>query len=40
MCSDESKDLQYFSNLRHNSATIDAFAKAMKVMSHTGLWTA
>ena len=28
---------QYFDNVRHNLATQDAFAKVMKMLSHTGL---
>ena len=35
MCEDkegESKVLQYFGNMRHNLAAIDAFAKFVKVM--------
>ena len=31
------KVLQYFGNVRHNLATLDAFAKIIKVMNHTGL---
>ena len=34
---DESKDLQYFSYMRHNGVPLDAFVKFMKMMNHTGL---
>ena len=33
----ESKVLQYFGNIRHNSAILDTFADVMKVINHTGL---
>ena len=36
----ESKVLQYFANMRHNSATIVVFAEVVKVTNHTGLWDA
>ena len=32
--------LQYFGNVRHNLATLVAFAKVMKVTNHTRLWNA
>ena len=32
------KFLQYFSNMRHNSAATDAFVDVVKMMNHTGLW--
>ena len=37
---DESKVLQYFGNVTHNSAASDAFVEVMKVMNHFGLWGA
>ena len=36
----ESKVLQYFNNVRHNSAAPDTFAVVVKVTNHTGLWDA
>ena len=36
----ESKVLQYFGNVRHNSAAADAFTEGVKVMNHNGLWDA
>ena len=33
----ESKVLQYFSNMKHDSAALDAFAKGLKVENHSGL---
>ena len=33
----ESKVLQYFSNVRHNSAAVDAFVEIVKVTNHIGL---
>ena len=36
----ESKVLQYFDNVRHNSTALDAFAKFVKVICHTGQWDA
>ena len=36
----ESKVLQYFGNMWHSSAVLDAFGKVMKVMNHTRLWNA
>ena len=35
--SDESKALQYFGNVRHNTAAPDNFIGVMKVTNHTGL---
>ena len=37
---DESKDLQYFGNIRYNSVVLDAFAEVIKMINHTGLWDA
>ena len=36
----ESKVLQYFGKVKHNSASLDTFAKVMKVMNHTRRWDA
>ena len=36
----ESKVLQYFGNVRHNSIALDVLAEGVKVTSHTGLWDA
>ena len=33
----ESKVLQYFGNMRHISAVLDAFAEVVKLTNHTGL---
>ena len=35
--SGESKVLQYFGNVEHNSTVLDAFADVMKVTNHTKL---
>ena len=35
-----SRILQYFRNIRHNSAAPNAFAEVLKVMKHSGLWDA
>ena len=37
---DESRVLQYSSNVKHNLAVQKAFAKVMKMRNHTGLWDA
>ena len=34
----ESKDLQYFDNIRNNLAYLDVFVDAVKVTNHIGLW--
>ena len=34
------KVFQYFNNMRHNSAAVDAFDEVIKVMNHTSLWDA
>ena len=34
----ESKVLQYFGNMRHDSAILDAFTKVMYVTNHSGIW--
>ena len=36
----ESKVLQCFINIKHNSAVLDIFAEVVKVMNHTELWHA
>ena len=36
----ESKVLQYFDNVRHNSAASDAFTIVVKIMNHIGRWDA
>ena len=36
----ESKVLQYFCNVRHNLATLDAFAEVMKVINNIRRWDA
>ena len=33
----ERKFLQYFGNIKHNLAALDAFAKVVKVTNYTGL---
>ena len=32
----ESKVLQYFANMKHNLASLDAFAMVVKMINHTG----
>ena len=36
----ESKVLQYFSNVRYNLAALDVLVEVVKVMNHIGLWDA
>ena len=36
----ESKVLQYFGKMRHNSVAPDTFVMAIKMMNHIGLWDA